>query len=200
MKRLLGVSVCCLFLFVGCSHQRKTKKGSAEPLRAPRAASNLAIVTYEIVAKAEDDTPTRTAIYANGQSIGQTEPAPKSKKKIWDGRLPLGNHLIRCERWILVPSIPASALSYVLLSSGTVAPSPAIASSSTLQWAKDVRSQPWERFVRIEDGQRSKLEIKYFDDGREFSYDIQKEPMEDTKASTPGVNPASTPSQTVHSR
>lgn len=160
-----------------------------------KAPANFMVVTYEVVARADDDTQAKTAIYADGQPIGETETAPKSKRKNWEGTLSPGNHLIRCERWLSVPSTPVSiSTDTVSLSSGA-APSPpmVLASTGTFQWTKDNSAQPWERFVRIEDGRHTKLEIKYFNDGREFTYEISKEPMRELPASPPSVNPASIP-------
>ena len=100
---------------------------------------------------AEDDIASYTKVYVDNAAAGQTEINAKSKSKKWGAKLASGNHLFRFEKWNLPP---------------------------TGDWQMlDPQWQPPERFIRVEDGQKTTVKARFYDNGRKFELQIAREPL-----------------------
>lgn len=113
--------------------------------------ANVIVQVDETVDSAEDDIASYTKIYVDNQPAGQTSIDAKSKTKRWGAKLPVGNHLFRFETWNLPP---------------------------TGDWQMlDPQWQVPERFIRVEDGQRTIISLKFYDSGRKHTLEIGREPL-----------------------
>lgn len=118
------------------------RPAAPEPAPEPVAAEdmNFELVVNEVVASAEDEGVSQTALFVEGAPAGRTEVGPRSAERRLRLRLPPGNHLIRLEHWELPP----------------------VGEWTRLPEAR----QPRERFVRVEDGALSRLTLRYDAKGR----------------------------------
>lgn len=115
------------------------------------ADANLVVTVTEAVAALEDDRGSRTLIFIDGEPAGRIPDGPKSQERKWGLRLPPGNHLFRFEHWVL----PAEG-----------------------DWAPlDAQWQPVERFIRVEEGRRTEILLKFRDEGRGHSLEITRRPL-----------------------
>lgn len=113
--------------------------------------SNFVLSVSEAVAGPEEDTPAYAKVYIDGKPAGETPKGPKSQEKKWGAHLSPGNHLFRFEYWVL-----PGAGDWGLLDD---------------QW------QPTERFIRIEEGGRTAVPLKFYEGGRKHSLQTSREPL-----------------------
>ena len=116
-----------------------------------RPDANFELVISEAVSSAEEDADSYAKVYLDGFLVAQTSVGLKSQGKVWGERLAVGNHLFRLELW----NTPRSGEGVPL----------------------DAQWQPQERFIRIEEGTRAKVALKFFDGGHNYSYQISREPL-----------------------
>lgn len=113
--------------------------------------ANFVLQVDEVVGSAEDDIASYTKVYVDNASAGQTEINAKSKSKKWGAKLAPGNHLFRFEKWNLPP---------------------------TGDWQMlDPQWQPPERFIRVEDGQKTTVTVRFYDNGRKFDLQSARKPL-----------------------
>lgn len=143
-----GLAFCLLLLLAGCAPSREERK-TPPPPAAPDA--NLTVTAYEVVEKPEDEGTAYLKVYVDGAAAGQTATGPRSQEKKWEGAVPAGNHPVRFEYWVMTSTSDFSRL------------------------ADD--HQPRERFLRVEDGMRTKVEVKFYDQARKNAVTTAKEPM-----------------------
>ncbi|MFH2201801.1 MAG: hypothetical protein ABIJ96_01665 [Elusimicrobiota bacterium] len=121
------------------------------PEPAPAETANFALEVHEVVTTREADGLSFTWIYAGGKRLGRTQPQLQSRRQHWQGRLAAGNHPLRFERWIM-------------------------AGDDTWSPAGEDR-QPPERFIRVVEGMQTKVQIKYYDNGRRHEVKINRLPL-----------------------
>ena len=96
---------------------------------------NLILVVSEAVAAPDEDGVSLTKVFVDGKEAGETAVGPKSVERTLKLKLPVGNQPIRLEQWTL-PDVG--------------------------EWTRlDDSLQPRERFVRIEDGDAARLELRF---------------------------------------
>jgi N-acetylneuraminic acid mutarotase len=110
---------------------------------------DLEILTYEVTGANTEESYCYAKIYADGKLLGQTETAQRSRPKRWLGTLPAGNHPLRIELW------------------------DRLSTEESARRPED--QQPRERFVRVEPGTNTKVELKLSDSGRRYSYIVTRE-------------------------
>ncbi|MBI3553452.1 MAG: hypothetical protein HY077_13230 [Elusimicrobia bacterium] len=114
------------------------------------ADANVLLLVAEAVGGPEEDLGSYTKVFVDNQPVGQTQMAPRSAQKRWGARLAPGNHLFRFEKWNL-PMVG--------------------------DWAAlDAQWQPPERFIRMDEGTRAVVRLKFFDSGRGHNLQIAREP------------------------
>lgn len=103
------------------------------------ADPNFELVVTEAVPNADDEGVSYTVVFADNKEAGKTAVGPRSQERRARLRLPVGNQPVRLEQWYLPP---------------------------VGEWTRlpDSR-QPRERFVRVEDGEIVRLELRYGVDG-----------------------------------
>ena len=140
------------FLFLGaCGPSAVVKAPPAPTPAAPAPDANFSVTTYEVIEKSEDDGTAYLKIFIDGAAAGQTDSGPRSQVKRWEGAVPAGNRPVRFEYWIM---------------------------KSTSEWSPLGEDHaPRERFMRVEEGVRTKVEVKFFDQARGNSVTLAKEPM-----------------------
>lgn len=140
------------------------RPATPEPAPEPVAEEglNFELVVGEVVASAEDEGVTYTALFVEGAPAGRTEVGARSAERRLRLRLPPGNHLMRLEHWELPP---------------------------VGEWTRlpDSR-QPRERFVRVEDGALSRLTLRYDAEGRP-SLSFEREAPAPAAAPEPAAAP-----------
>ena len=149
VKRLLAVGAAALFC--GCAAKPLVDLPAPQPRAVPFVvppAANAEVVVTEAVAGPEEDTASFTRIFIDGKPAGQTPVAPRSQPHRWADRIPAGNHLFRFEQWYL----PQAGEWGVL----------------------DAQWQPTERFVRVSDGERTTIGLKFSDGGRRFELAVSR--------------------------
>ncbi len=120
------------------------------PVAIPQDA-NFEVQVDEVVDSAEDDIASYTKVYVDNAPAGQTQIDAKSKQKKWVARLAPGNHLFRFEKWNLPP---------------------------TGDWQMlDPQWQPPERFIRVDEGQKTTVALRFYDGGRKFDLGITRAPL-----------------------
>lgn len=113
-----------------------------------RAANpNFDLTVREVVATPEEDTEVYAEVFVDGKPAGQTESGRRSQEKRWAAELEEGNRLMRFEVWD--------------------------SSVTALRWPED--RQPRERFIRVEQGKKTKVELRFFDQGRQYELGISQE-------------------------
>ncbi|MBI5211054.1 MAG: hypothetical protein HY927_13875 [Elusimicrobia bacterium] len=147
---LAGAALLAPLLLGACATQKVvTPPVVISPKSVPEA--NFELATFEVVENPEEDTVSFVKVFVDGEAAGQTQAGPKSSEKRWQSRLTAGNRLVRLEAWAVSPSGEAQ------LAAGDI--------------------QPRERFVRVEEGQRTKVSLKFYDKGRKNSLQVAREPM-----------------------
>ncbi|MBI4679502.1 MAG: hypothetical protein HY748_18165 [Elusimicrobia bacterium] len=148
IRRWLAVPFIISSLWA-CARQKVV---SPPPAPAPQAAvdANFELVAVEVVESPEEDAVALVKVYVDGELAGQTQAGPKSSERRWQGALKAGNRLMRFENWSVGPSGEPELM------------------------AEDF--QPRERFVRVEDGARTKVSLKFFDKGRQNTLQVSREP------------------------
>lgn len=111
--------------------------------------SDVVLTVSETVNSAEDDIASYTKVYVDNLPSGQTDIGPKSQPKHWGAVLPPGNHLFRFETWDLPPSGEWEML--------------------------DPQWEPPERFIRVLDGQKTDISLRYYDHGFKNELTISQE-------------------------
>lgn len=123
---------------------------AAVPFVVPPQA-NVELVVTEAVAGPEQDTASFTKVFVDGKPIGQTAVAPRSQERRWSDLIPAGNHLFRFEQWYL-PQVG--------------------------EWgALDAQWQPPERFIRVADGSRTSITLRFSEGGRHFDFAVTRRPL-----------------------
>lgn len=119
---------------------------------APRAAAdaNFELSAVEVVGTPEEDTVGLVKVYVDGELAGQTQAGPRSSERRWHGKLAPGNRLLRLEQW-------------------------SVGSSGEPELMAD-EFQPRERFVRVEEGGRTKVVLKFSDGGRKNALQVSRDP------------------------
>lgn len=112
------------------------------------AQANFELIVREVVATPEEDEPVYAEVFVDGLPAGRAGPGPRSKEKIWRSNLEEGNRLLRFELWHS-SAVPAA-------------------------WPADY--QPRERFIRVEPGFKTKVDLKFYDRSRQYDLDISREP------------------------
>lgn len=114
----------------------------------PVPGANLEVRVSEVVERADLDALSYAKVYVDGELKGQTNIAPRSQDKSWQGVVPPGNHPVRAEMWDL---------------------------PGTGDWQKPPDdAQPRERFVRVEAGGRAILAIRRHPGGR-YDFDVTRQ-------------------------
>jgi hypothetical protein len=121
---------------------------AAPPAPIP-ADANFLLTLGEAVGSPEADVGSYAKVIIDSEAAGQVQIGPKSQERRWGVRLPPGNHLFRFEYWVLPPA-------------GDWAPLDA-------QW------QPAERFIRVEEGSRIAVSLKFYDGARQHKLEIARE-------------------------
>ena len=135
-----------LLLAGGCAPTRQ--RSAAVPTAAP-PDPNASVAVYEVVEKPEDEAAAFLKVYVDGELAGQTATGPKSQEKSWNGRLAPGNRLFKLEYWTL---------------------------AGLSDWKRlEDDFQPRERFIRLEEGAKTKILIKFFDQGRKNAVTTARE-------------------------
>ena len=137
-----------LWAVSGCAAPRPRPETKAA-FAVPDA--NFEFTVYDVVERADEEGTSYAKVFVDGALVGQTPTGPKSHDKSWSGRLSPGNRLLRVEYWIL----------------------PGLGSWERLP--DDY--QPRERYIRIEEGRKTKLRVKFFDRARKNSMEISRDPM-----------------------
>ncbi len=147
MKRCIGAALA--LWAAGCASRTQVV---APPEAPPPAVANpnIEVLVLEVVETREEDTLAYVKVFADGAPAGQTTAGPRSSERRWLGRLPAGNRLLRFEVWEVGPAGDAQALAE--------------------PW------QPRERFVRVEEGSLTRVQLKFWDKGRRNSLDISRQP------------------------
>ena len=122
-----------------------------EPPAAISSSANFVLVVSEAIGSPDEDLGSYTKVFLDGQEFGRTPVGPKSQEKEWGGKLDVGNHLFRFEKWDL----------------------PAVGDWGLL----DAQWQPPERFIRVEPGQRTVVRLKFYDSGHGHSLQIARDPI-----------------------
>jgi hypothetical protein len=122
-----------------------------EPPAALSADVNVVVLVSEAVGDPAQDLGSYTKVFVDNQLLGQTEKAAKSTQKRWGASLAPGNHLFRFEKWDL-PRVG----DWTMLDS---------------QW------QAPERFVRVDAQSRAVIRLKFYDEGRGHSLQIDRTPL-----------------------
>jgi hypothetical protein len=137
----------------GCSAQPivdRPAQAPVVPFVVPPDA-NVELVVTEAVSGPEQDTASYTKIFIGGRLAGQTPVAPRSQERRWADRVPAGNHLIRLEQWYL-PNVG--------------------------DWGMlDPQLQPPERFVRVEEGGRTSIQLKFLDGARRHQLSVSRKAL-----------------------
>lgn len=136
---LLGLS-----LAAACGGPRRAEFPVPLPPPPPVAVvevenPNFELIATEAVPNAEDEGVSFTKIFVDGKEAGKTSVGPRSQEKHARLKLAVGNQLVRLEHWLLPP-----------VGEWTILPEP---------------QQPRERFVRIRDGEISRLTLRFAPDG-----------------------------------
>lgn len=122
---------------------------STETTVAAPPAPNFELAAYQVVEDPEDDTLEYFEVFLGTQAVGRTDIAPKSRRKLWLGALPEGNHLMRFEVFDSTDGVCG------------VSRSP--------------ERQPRERFIRVAPGQMTRLVLKAYDQGRRFLFNVSRD-------------------------
>ncbi|MEK9144244.1 MAG: hypothetical protein AAB339_01390, partial [Elusimicrobiota bacterium] len=118
------------------------------PLPVPEDA-DFVLAVVDSISSSEEDILSQTKAFMDGKPIGETHIGPKSAEKRWGMRLEPGNHLFRFEQWVFTP--PAA-------------------------WGPlDPAWQPRERFIRIEEGSRAVLTLRFSEGGRRHIVQFARE-------------------------
>lgn len=147
MRRLPALLTAVLLSLAGCSALRPPLPAAEE---VP-ADANFVLSLSEAAASVEEDTPSYAKIFVDGQPAGETAVGPKSRERRWGLRLDSGNRLFRFEYWVLPSSGPWAAL--------------------------DAQWQPTERFIRVVEGERAVVSLKFYDGARRHDFQISREPL-----------------------
>ncbi len=118
------------------------------PVPVPEDA-DFVLAVVDAIASSEEDVLSQAKVFMDGKPLGETHIGPKSAEKRWGMRLEPGNHLFRFEQWVF--TAPAS-------------------------WGPlDSAWQPRERFVRIEEGSRAVLSLRFSEGGRRHTVQFARE-------------------------
>ncbi|HAH05063.1 MAG TPA: hypothetical protein DCM05_00835 [Elusimicrobia bacterium] len=117
---------------------------------APASESpNFELVSLDVVDSPESDALSLVRVFSGERLLGQTDTAPLSRPRRWESRLPEGNLPLRFERWIL---------------------------PGTGAWLRaDDDFQPRERFYRVADGRKTRVQLKFFESGRRYALEVLKD-------------------------
>lgn len=118
------------------------------PVPVP-ADADFILAVADSIASSEEDLLSQTKVFMDGKPIGETHVGPKSEEKRWGMRLEPGNHLFRFEQWVFTP--------------------PAVWGPLDPAW------QPRERFIRIEEGSRAVLTLRFSEGGRRHTVQFARE-------------------------
>lgn len=131
-----------LIILSACS--TPTPKPEAPSVAAPAPAfeeppevkdPNFILTVEETVPNPDDDGVCFTKVFVDGKESGKTAVGRKSVSRSLKLKLPLGNHPVRLEQWLLPP---------------------------VGEWAPlEEELQPRERFVRIEEGTIARLLLRF---------------------------------------
>lgn len=131
-----GLFLAAAAVIWGCKGSRP-----APPAQLPLAPdANFEVVIHEAVERPDEEGTAYAQVFIDGTLLGQTPAGPKSTEKSWRGPVAPGNRLLRLEYWVL----------------------PGLGSWERLP----DDHQPRERFVRVEDGHRIKVSVRFFDKAR----------------------------------
>lgn len=115
---------------------------------APAPSANFELVLREVVATAEEDTPVYAEVFVDGRPAGRTQEGPRSREKLWRAELEEGNRLLRFEVWD--------------------------STEPARRWPDEM--QPRERFIRVEPGMTTKVDLKFYDRGRQYDLVVGRRP------------------------
>ena len=118
------------------------------PVPVPMDA-DFVLVVAESIASSEEDLLSQTKAFMDGKAIGETHVGAKSEEKRWGMRIEPGNHLFRFEQWVFTPPSAWGPL--------------------------DPAWQPRERFIRIEEGSRAVLTLRFSEGGRRHTVQFVRE-------------------------
>ncbi|MBI5882586.1 MAG: hypothetical protein HZB91_05730 [Elusimicrobia bacterium] len=142
--------LAALALLASCAQQQVVRPPAAA---APKAVvdANFELTASEVVESAEADTVGFVKVFVDNELAGQTQAGPRSSERRWQGKLAPGNRLLRFEAWNMSPAGEPEAAAEEF--------------------------QPRERFVRVEEGFRTKVLLKFSDGGRKNSLQASREPL-----------------------
>ncbi len=121
------------------------------PPPPPVENPNFELTVSEVVQNPGDDGVSYTKVFVDGAEAGETEVGRKSQTRTLSLKLTPGNHPIRLEQWVLPP---------------------------VGEWTRlPDDEQPRERFVRVEDGQISRLELRFSDGEATYTLDVVRQPV-----------------------
>lgn len=145
------VSLFPILMVTACATQQTvthTPAPSELPQETPKPELNIEVVEYEVVQDPKQEGISATCIYLGGELLGQTAAGLRSREKIWEGRLPPGNHLLKFQRWFF----PGNHL-----------------------WLKDNAAfQPRKRFIRVKEGSKTRVVLKYYAGGKKYSFQVSR--------------------------
>lgn len=134
----------CLILAAGC-HATKPALPTPAP---PSPAANFEVLVHEAVERPDEEGTSYAKVFIDGAFVGQTTEGPKSVEKFWRGPLAAGNRLLRLEYWVL-PGLG--------------------------EWERLPEDrQPRERFVRVEEGPKTSVRVRFFDKARRNSLQVHR--------------------------
>lgn len=167
MAEMLG-TICVIGLITACG---VPQRAGAPSLSAPAQIAvqtpavvlnaNFDLTLREVVGTPEEDTEVYAETFVDSKPAGKTETGKRSQQKHWAAALDEGNRLLRFEVW-------DSTIATV------TAPDGSTSAVSGLRWP-DAR-QPRERFIRMEAGMKTKVDLRFFDKGRQYDLQVAKEP------------------------
>lgn len=147
---LLAVS---LGLGACAPHEVVAPRTAGPAPQRPGQIPNIEVVVIEVVDSAEADELAYTEISIDGEPAGRTTAGPRSSERRWSARLPRGNHLLKMEQWRVSPTGEASPLAEEL--------------------------QPRERFVSVDAGQKTKIQLRVSEQGRRQDQTLSREKLPD---------------------
>lgn len=139
--------VSAALLAAACAAPGARAPGQAPSIPSTAGPMNLEVRVTEVIERADLDGLAYAKVFVGGEERGQTNIAPRSQLKRWEGRVDPRNLPLRLELWVL---------------------------PGTGDWQRLADdAQPRERFVRVEAGARSVVELRRHPSGR-YDFEVRR--------------------------
>ncbi|MBI5624447.1 MAG: hypothetical protein HY924_11770 [Elusimicrobia bacterium] len=146
----LSLALLSSLFLCSCNRQAVVRPPAPEPPKAV-AEVNFELTAVEVVESAEEDAVGLVKVFVDNELAGQTQAGPRSSERRWLGALAPGNRLLRLEQWAAGPTGDPQLLPEEL--------------------------QPRERFVRVEEGFRTRVLVRFTDGGRKSTIQVSRDPL-----------------------